>query len=467
MGAGASSGVISKSINEAAERGNNVNQGSGSNAKSSSNKPAPIDTSNLTGAGNDSKKRSASIVGKSTFRALLSLDEKELVVGRSPGSRLRKLAGTDEETPTRLAQLSGAQIKKAQKKLHKKSGGPVKMQRKMNTTSTLLSLNTTMENAPTEITIRCMSYVIRTHIATAVEAKLDKIDMARQWKVFDDRAELLPSPTKRAEGISVFHDSIRSSPVANTPTVAYDERLSPTSNVLPKPQIINKFITHLFKSAQMEIDSLIIALVYLERLLEIGAPTNLYISIGNWKTLIFTCLMLGSKIWDDLAMENKDLATLWPPITLKRVNQLERRALEALKYNVKVPASLYAQYYFRLRSLVTYLDLPEDEVSDAFEAMQPLSAVEARKMEVLSSRYEQRVAIVTPKPIKDLKRVSRSMSFDSGVQAKDLGGDSNGKKNTTIPASIDEFMSNSTAETPAFGAAIWKKKNQQGSDTAV
>ena len=51
--------------------------------------------------------------------------------------------------------------------------------------------------------------------------------------------------------------------------------------------------------------------------------------------------------------------------------------------------------------------------------------------------------------------------FDSGVQAKDFGGDSNGKKNTTIPASIDEFMSNSTAETPAFGAAIWKE-NQQG-----
>ena len=119
MGAGASSGVIAKSINEAAEAGNNVNQGSGSNAKSSSNKPAPIDTSNLTGAANDSKKRSASIVGKSTFRALLSLDEKELVVGRSPGSRLRKLAGTDEETPTRLAQLSGKQIKKLKRNCRK------------------------------------------------------------------------------------------------------------------------------------------------------------------------------------------------------------------------------------------------------------------------------------------------------------------------------------------------------------
>ena len=155
--------VIAKSISEAAETGNNVNQGSGSNAKSSSNKPAPIDTSNLTGAANDSKKRSASIVGKSTFRALLSLDEKELVVGRSPGSA--QTCRNNEETPTPLAQLSGKQIKKAQKKLQKKSGGPVKMQRKMNTTSTLLSFNATMENAPTEITIRCMSYVIRTHIA--------------------------------------------------------------------------------------------------------------------------------------------------------------------------------------------------------------------------------------------------------------------------------------------------------------
>ena len=473
MGAGASSSVISKSLIDAQNNlnnnnNNNVNQVKGNN--NNNNKPTPIDTSNLT---TSPKKRSTSIVGKNTFRALLSLDEKELVVGRSPGSRLRKLAGTDElETSgdsTQFAKIgqSTADKKKAalkQKKLmKKKTGGPVKMQRKMNTTSTLLSLNTTMENAPTDITIRCISYVIRTHIATAVEAKLDKIDVARAWKVFDDRADLLPSPTKRVDGISIFHDSIRDSPVANTSAqIPYDSNLSPTSNVLPRPALINKFITHLFKTAQMEIDSLIIALVYLERLLEVGAPTNLYISKNNWKTLVFTCLMLGSKIWDDLAMENKDLATLWPPITLKRVNQLERRALEALKYNVKVPASLYAQYYFRLRSMVTYLDLPDDEVSNAFEAMQPLSAIEARKMEVLSSRYEQRIAIVTPKPTKNLKRIKRSMSFDSGKQAQDFGGSTTGKKTSNIPASIDEFMSNSTAETPAFGAAIWKKKTQAG-----
>ena len=95
MGAGASSSVISKSLIDAQNNlnnnnNNNVNQVKGNN---NNNKPTPIDTSNLT---TSPKKRSTSIVGKNTFRALLSLDEKELVVGRSPGSRLRKLAGADE-----------------------------------------------------------------------------------------------------------------------------------------------------------------------------------------------------------------------------------------------------------------------------------------------------------------------------------------------------------------------------------
>ena len=52
------------------------------------------------GNGSDAKKPGTSVAnegghspvaqGKSAFRALLSLDEKELVVGRSPGSHLRK-----------------------------------------------------------------------------------------------------------------------------------------------------------------------------------------------------------------------------------------------------------------------------------------------------------------------------------------------------------------------------------------
>ena len=162
----------------------------------------------------------------------------------------------------------------------------------------------------------------------------------------------------------MFHDAVRDSPVGRQSPPSFDNALPvQTGGDLPDPALIVKFISHIYKTAQMEIDSLIISLIYLERLLETGLETGLILLKHNWKTMVFTCLMLGSKIWDDLAMENKDLATLWPPITLKRVNQLERRALEALKYNVKVPASLYAKYCGDTGCLFDIISDPREETN--------------------------------------------------------------------------------------------------------
>ena len=75
----------------------------------------------------------------------------------------------------------------------------------------------------------------------------------------------------------------------------------------------------------------------------------------------FHPVVLASKIWDDFSMDNSDFAVVWKPTTLKRVNQLERKVLELLRYNVSIPASDYAACYFKLRSLVTSLGLKEDE----------------------------------------------------------------------------------------------------------
>ena len=77
---------------------------------------------------------------------------------------------------------------------------------------------------------------------------------------------------------------------------------------------------------------------------------------------LFLPAVLASKIWDDFSMDNSDFAVVWKPTTLKRVNQLERKVLELLRYNVSIPASDYAACYFKLRSLVTSLGLKEDEL---------------------------------------------------------------------------------------------------------
>jgi hypothetical protein len=474
MGAGASSGVAKNAITNSLE--DSIREAESPQEGNSSNNPTPLRISLSPSRSVNGKIVALPVspmVGKSAFRALLSLDEAELVLANSPGSKLRKLAGAEESHLAKKVLLRNLKKKNAtvvDDTMPTKKKGPVKLTRKMNTTSTLLSLNTTMENASSDITISSIAHVIRTHIANAFEQTGNHPIMSRKWEVFNDSYILLDSPRNRGdEGISIFHDTIRNSPVPTQRTMQPSfDNISGDSIELPQPSSIVKFITHLFKSAQMEIDSLIIALIYLERLLETGIESGLILLKHNWKTLTFTCLLLGSKIWDDLAMENKDLASLWPPITLKRVNQLERRALEALKYNVKVPASLYAQYYFRLRTLVTYLDLGEDEVSNAFKAMQPLTSAEARKMEILSSRYEDRVVDVIFSKPKGLQQ--RSMSFDSGMQNKNPTAPGSGH----VPASLEEFMSTETEgkpydmfETALRGESVWKRRDSTGSPKEV
>ena len=56
--------------------------------------------------------------------------------------------------------------------------------------------------------------------------------------------------------------------------------------------------------------------------------------------------------------------------TLTDINILEKRFLELLEFNVSITASLYASYYFELRTLC--------ETSERF-ALKPLGEEEKRK----------------------------------------------------------------------------------------
>ena len=63
--------------------------------------------------------------------------------------------------------------------------------------------------------------------------------------------------------------------------------------------------------------------------------------------------------------------------TVSKLNMLEKRFLEFLDYDVNISSRLYAKYYFELRAL------SEEQSNRAF-ALQPLSAKEARRLEVRS-----------------------------------------------------------------------------------
>lgn len=148
----------------------------------------------------------------------------------------------------------------------------------------------------------------------------------------------------------------------------------------PEHRQIYKFVRTLFNAAQLTAECAIITLVYLERLL-----TYAELDIGpyNWKRIVLGAILLASKVWDDQAVWNVDYCQILKDITVEDMNELERQFLELLQFNINVPSSVYAKYYFDLRTLA--------EQNDLSFPSEPLSKERAQKLEAMSRVMQDRV----------------------------------------------------------------------------
>jgi hypothetical protein len=162
----------------------------------------------------------------------------------------------------------------------------------------------------------------------------------------------------------------------------FDERLHPLTRDgvaddydrhNPEHRQIYKFVRTLFNAAQLTAECAIITLVYLERLLTYA---ELDIAPCNWKRIVLGAILLASKVWDDQAVWNVDYCQILKDITVEDMNELERQFLEMLQFNINVPSSVYAKYYFDLRSLA--------EANDLSFPTEPLSKERAQKLEAMS-----------------------------------------------------------------------------------
>ena len=223
---------------------------------------------------------------------------------------------------------------------------------------------------------QCVCGVIRSHILSS-EADDDYNPATCPFKVFNDLES-------QQGGIqSQFHNNETCEPV-------------------PSLDIVNSFYRGIYFKAQMETDCLIMSLIYIERLIK-RTNGKLRPRKSNWRSIMFSCMVLSSKVWDDLSMWNADFSQSCPPgvsFPLARVNQLELAVLNALTFQVKVPASEYAKYYFLLRSMLIKSGLGGDKMS----ALNPLDVEGARRLQQVSSQFER-------KP--DFS--SRSKSLDPGA----------------------------------------------------
>ncbi|KAL9187018.1 hypothetical protein ACHAXT_010738 [Thalassiosira profunda] len=180
---------------------------------------------------------------------------------------------------------------------------------------------------------------------------------------------------------------VHSPPTTEDPHDIFRDRRAPGDyrplDVASVPALaqITDFYRSVFLRSQMEVDCIVISLIYVERLIKLTGGA-LAPRPNNWRSVLYSCMVLASKVWDDLSMWNGDFSKIGPAgvtFSLARTNELEVALLRALEYRVKVGAGEYAKYYFLLRGMLCRSGLANDDLAK----MQPLDVEGARTLEGL------------------------------------------------------------------------------------
>jgi len=234
-----------------------------------------------------------------------------------------------------------------------KKSSPRKMKRSSNTTSTLYLRSTMAVPNINELSLG-VSTVLYCQMLQDSMSKIDE-DIQRKFDMFNEQAY--------AELLDMWEVPPPSPPPIET---------------------IYRYIKSIFDLAKFTPECNILALVVVNRLV---AKNTLAILSGNWRLIVLSALLLAQKVWDDRCLANADFPVIWCAVTgttatrldVSAINRMERCLLYSIHFDVTVSASLYAKYYFELRSLV-------ETGNGGCMKLKPLTTAAAVALEVRSAR---------------------------------------------------------------------------------
>lgn len=193
---------------------------------------------------------------------------------------------------------------------------------KSSSCSTIFTDDSTISQPDLKMTIKCVSLAIYYHI------KHRSSD--RTSDIFDEVVYPLRMPMNNVNG----GNSI--------------DKQKFSHDTDPNQRTIYEFVKTLFNAAQLTSEYAITTLVYVERLMTYA---EIDLTPRTWRRMFLGAILLSSKVWEDQAVWNVDYAQILEEISVEDINELERQFLELIQFNMNVPSSVYAKYYFNLRTL--------------------------------------------------------------------------------------------------------------------
>ncbi|XP_057407951.1 cyclin-Y-like protein 1 isoform X1 [Balaenoptera acutorostrata] len=253
---------------------------------------------------------------------------------------------------------SQTDVREKRKSDHLNHVSPGQLTKKYSSCSTIFLDDSTVSQPNLRTTVKCMTLAIYYHIKNR--------DADRSLDIFDER--LHPLTREKIPEEYFEHD--------------------------PEHKFIYRFVHTLFSAAQLTAECAVVTLVYLERLLTYA---EIDICPTNWKRIVLGAILLASKVWDDQAVWNVDYCQILKDVTVEDMNEMERHFLELLQFNINVPFSVYAKYYFDLRSLAD-----DNNLNVLFP---PLSKERAQNLEAISRLCDDKY--------KDVCRAAMRRSFSA------------------------------------------------------
>eukprot|EP00607_Mallomonas_marina_P009022 CAMPEP_0182418982 /NCGR_PEP_ID=MMETSP1167-20130531/3359_1 /TAXON_ID=2988 /ORGANISM="Mallomonas Sp, Strain CCMP3275" /LENGTH=289 /DNA_ID=CAMNT_0024593505 /DNA_START=82 /DNA_END=951 /DNA_ORIENTATION=- len=165
----------------------------------------------------------------------------------------------------------------------------------------------------------------------------------------------------------------------------------------PTIDTIYRYFNLIYRAAHYSPECNIIALIYINRICTI---TKMPLTMRNWRAVWLVTIMLAQKVWDDQPLKTSSFSTIMPSFTVAVLRRMESSCLSLLRYGAGVKPSVYAKYYFELRTLFTEIT----GNSGREIPFKPFNQLQSMRIEAKSARADRRALTLEDFTRKDTVR---------------------------------------------------------------